>query len=204
MKRLWVAAVLALVGAAAVAEAQFGRAFRGTRVATEADFDGRFHYCRLVYQGAFNGNGGSWRTDYPNADINMSIRLSELTKIGVSKASDGSPKPLLVRVGGDEQTDHRPCPRIRAVGLLDGKPHVERGDEPALDDHPSTRQSRRRIEERPGRRAEHHHSMVAVRLPDPRDPLPRPRERCRAGDRNQPEIPLGEPLLEKRERVAVG
>ena len=51
---------------------------------------------------AFNGNGGSWRTDYPNADINMSVRLSELTKIGVSKAADGSPKPLLVRVGGDE------------------------------------------------------------------------------------------------------
>ena len=55
------------------------------RVATAEDFDGRFHYCRLVYRGAFNGNGGSWRTDYPNADINMSIRLSELTKIGVSK-----------------------------------------------------------------------------------------------------------------------
>ena len=50
-------------------------------MATEEDFDGRFHYCRLVYQGAFNGNGGSWRTDYPNADINMSVRLSELTKI---------------------------------------------------------------------------------------------------------------------------
>src|SRR5690242_18047885 len=102
MTRVRVAAVLALVGAAAVAEAQFGRAYRGTRVATQADFDGRFHYCRLVYQGAFNGNGGSWRTDYPNADINLSVRLSELTKIGVSKDSGGSPKPLLVRVGGDE------------------------------------------------------------------------------------------------------
>src|SRR5688572_388886 len=102
MKRVWVAAAVAFVGLAAVAEAQFGRAFRGARVATAEDFDGGFHYCRLVYRGAFNGNGGSWRTDYPNADINMSIRLSELTKIGVSKAGDGSPKPLLVSVGGDE------------------------------------------------------------------------------------------------------
>ena len=102
MRRVWVAVVLALVGAAAVAEAQFGRAFLGSRVATAADFDGRFHYCRLVYRGAFNGNGGSWRTDYPNADINLSVRLSELTKIGVSKDGSGSPKPLLVRVGGDE------------------------------------------------------------------------------------------------------
>ena len=115
MKRVWVAAVLALVGAAAVAEAQFGRAFRGTRVATEEDFDGRFHYCRLVYQGAFNGNGGSWRTDYPNADINMSVRLSELTKIGVSKD--------VRRVA---QTVARPRRRRRAVPVSAGD-HVGAG-----------------------------------------------------------------------------
>jgi len=102
MRRVGVAVAIALLAAAAAAEAQFWRGYRGTRLATAADFDGGFHYCRLVYRGAFNGNGGSWRTDYPNADINMSIRLSELTKIGVSKAADGSPKPLLVSVGGDE------------------------------------------------------------------------------------------------------
>jgi hypothetical protein len=94
--------LLALLATAAAAEAQFGRRFFGPSVATEKDFDGRFHYCRLVYRGATNGNGGSWRTDYPNADINMSIRLSELTKISVSKESGGSPNHLLVRVSGDE------------------------------------------------------------------------------------------------------
>lgn len=91
----------AVILAGAVAEAQFGRRFFAPPVATDEDFDGRFHYCRLVYRGASNGNGGSWRTDYPNADINMSIRLSELTKIPVSKEA-GSPKPLLVRIAGDE------------------------------------------------------------------------------------------------------
>ena len=47
MLRVWVAAVLTLA-AAAVAEAQFGRGFFGSRVATEKDFVGRFHYCRLL------------------------------------------------------------------------------------------------------------------------------------------------------------
>ena len=101
MWRVWVAAALTLA-AAAVAEAQFGRQFFGSRYATEQDFDGRFHYCRLVYRPGMNGYGGSWRTDYPNADINLSVRLSELTKIPVSKSGSGSPNHLLVRAGGEE------------------------------------------------------------------------------------------------------
>ena len=54
------------------------------RLARPADFDGRFHFCRLVYEPSPTGTGGSWRTDFPRADINMSIRLSELTKTPVS------------------------------------------------------------------------------------------------------------------------
>ena len=94
-----------VLGSAMAVEAQFGgfgRGFFGVRVATTQDFDGRFHYCRVVYQPARDGTGGSWRTDYPNADINLSVRLSELTKIPVSKDGRGSPKPLLVRLGSDE------------------------------------------------------------------------------------------------------
>jgi hypothetical protein len=100
MFRAGLAVVLAL-GLASAAHAQFGRGFRGGRVATDADFDGRFHYCRMLYRPAMNGYGGSWRTDYPNADINLSVRLSELTKISVSKTG-ASPNILLVRPGGDE------------------------------------------------------------------------------------------------------
>lgn len=94
-------AVLLALSLASAAHAQFGRAFRGARVATDADFDGRFHYCRMLYRPAMNGYGGSWRTDYPNADINLSVRLSELTKISVSKTGS-APNILLVRPGGDE------------------------------------------------------------------------------------------------------
>jgi hypothetical protein len=84
------------VAISSVAGAQFGRGVPyGTRLATDRDFDGRFNFCRLVYQG--NRRGGSWTTDYPNADINMSIRLAELTRTRVSMTPDGQPNHLLVR-----------------------------------------------------------------------------------------------------------
>ena len=114
MTRVWVAAVLALA-AAGVAEAQFGRGFFGSRVATEKDFDGRFHYCRLLYRPGMNGYGGSWRTDYPNADINLSVRLSELTKITVSKST-----------GRVTQSSARATGRRRAVPMPPGD-HVRAG-----------------------------------------------------------------------------
>jgi hypothetical protein len=96
--RLLLVLAFAIAGAAA-AGAQFQRGVpRANRVATERDFDGRFHFCRLVYPG--NRNGGSWTTDYPNADINMSIRLAELTRISVS-FSGGQPNHLLVRPTDD-------------------------------------------------------------------------------------------------------
>ena len=65
MKRVRLVLLTVLVlGAAAAAAAQFQRGIPfGTRIATPADFDGRFNFCRLVYQG--NRRGGSWTTDYP-------------------------------------------------------------------------------------------------------------------------------------------
>ena len=78
------AAAAACLLVAGTASAQFGRGFFGTQVADADDFDGQWHYCRVMYRSAFDGGGGSWTTDYPNADINMSIRLSELTKTRVS------------------------------------------------------------------------------------------------------------------------
>ena len=103
VSRVLIALAVAFVAATGVAEGQFGRRFFQPQVATDRDFDGQFHYCRLVYGAALNRRGGGrWTTDYPNADINMSVRLSELTKINVSKNGSGQPNHLLVRVGGDE------------------------------------------------------------------------------------------------------
>lgn len=101
------AAVLAGVSAYAQFRRGFGRA--GTRLATAADFDGRFHYCRVVYRAAMDGVGGNWSTDYPNADINLSVRLSELTKTGVSFEGRGNPNHLLVSLSSDELFQ---CPLI--------------------------------------------------------------------------------------------
>jgi hypothetical protein len=100
-----IAAVICALTATA-ASAQFGRGgffgFGASRIATPQDFDGRFHYCRVVYRQSPDGRDGSWRTDYPRADINFSIRFSELTRANVSFNSRREPNHLLVNLGGPE------------------------------------------------------------------------------------------------------
>ena len=84
--------------------AQFGQRgrFRGLPMAGPDSFDGRFQYCRIMYRENRFGDGDGWATDYPSADVNLSIRLSELTKTAVSFASSGEPKHLIVRLTDDE------------------------------------------------------------------------------------------------------
>ena len=48
------------------------------------DFDGGFQFCRLVFRNGSNGDGAGWNVDFPRADENLSIRLSELTRVPVS------------------------------------------------------------------------------------------------------------------------
>ena len=90
--------IVALLGG--VATAQFGRG-RGirARVATDQDFDGRFNFCRLMYTSVVTEPGGiGWGTDYPGADQNFSIRLSELTKTTVGFAGPEDPKHVIIRL----------------------------------------------------------------------------------------------------------
>ena len=89
------AAALAVVLAASAVYAQF----RGTRfpMATADSFDGAFQYCRTMFRGIQGGDGGGWTTDYPDADLNFSTRLGELTKTPVSKDKrTGEPNHLIV------------------------------------------------------------------------------------------------------------
>ncbi len=67
---------------ASLAWAQFRRIDSNidAHLARPESFDGRFHYCRAVYRQNPRGDGGSWLTDYPLADIDLSIRVSELTE----------------------------------------------------------------------------------------------------------------------------
>src|SRR5882672_2580795 len=53
-------------------------------IATPTDFDGAFVFCRIRFRNGTSGDGNGWDVDYPRADENLSIRLSELTKTSVS------------------------------------------------------------------------------------------------------------------------
>jgi len=90
---------LVLLLATSVVHAQFGRRARNIPLATPEAFDGSFQFCRAAYQRVQGGDGGGWSTDYPDADLNLSTRLGELTKtpIGVD-AYTGSPNHLIVRL----------------------------------------------------------------------------------------------------------
>lgn len=110
MRRALLALLLAVIAAGTIAEAQ--RGFRGfgrwggesgvpPRFATPADQDGEFHFCRLMYQSVRSQQRGmGWGTDYPYADINFSIRLSEMTKTAVSKTKN-EPHHLVVQPTDD-------------------------------------------------------------------------------------------------------
>jgi hypothetical protein len=79
-----------------------GRAARTMPLATRADFDGRFHFCRVAFRSGFGGDGNGWSVDYPGADVNFSIRLSELTKTDVGLDAAGEPAHLIVRLTDPE------------------------------------------------------------------------------------------------------
>jgi len=50
-----------------------------------------FTYCRLRYQNIRRQRKSGWGDDYPQADYNFMVRLSELTKAPISRWNDGSP-----------------------------------------------------------------------------------------------------------------
>jgi hypothetical protein len=70
---------------------------------TATTFDGSFHFCRAMFQSDHREKQG-WGTDYPGADINFSIRLSELTKVQVKMSNNGEgdePDAVVVRLTDD-------------------------------------------------------------------------------------------------------
>jgi len=108
--RITVGAVVAILIAATTASAQrgwgrgYGRGEGGIppRFAQASDFDGTFQFCRLMYRQARSHQRGlGWGTDYPDAEINFSIRLSELTKVPVSRAADDKPNHFVVQPTDD-------------------------------------------------------------------------------------------------------
>jgi hypothetical protein len=106
VKRPLVVAALVLCLASAAA-AQFGRGFgfrnRYPLRPPKADtFGVGFNFCRGMYtSNRFEAGGTGWTTDYPDADINFSIRLAELTKIRVKLDTQHRPDFVTVRLTDD-------------------------------------------------------------------------------------------------------
>jgi len=103
MKRLLVLLVLALATAAAAQDFDwFRRGYGGfrrvpPRLATPDSFDGGFNFCRIMYTSVRRHSGGQgWWTDYPDADVNFSIRLGEVTKTRISRDTGGNPNHVVV------------------------------------------------------------------------------------------------------------
>ena len=98
-------AIAALLASASTALAQrrrgFGYGWAPLRMATPESFDGSFNFCRIMFSESSDGFGGNWRVDYPRADINLSIRLSELTRTRISRDSTGEPNHVLIRLTDD-------------------------------------------------------------------------------------------------------
>jgi len=101
-------AIAAILATASTALAQrrrggrgFGFGYAAPRMATPESFDGAFNFCRIMYSGSNDGDGGNWSVDWPRADINLSIRLAELTRARISRDSSGEPNNLVLRLTDD-------------------------------------------------------------------------------------------------------
>ena len=94
---------LGVIAIAATAAAQIWAGGYGRtppRFPTAATFQGGFNFCRAMFQSDRREKQG-WGTDYPGADINFSIRISELTKINVTMRDDTEvpePEAVVVRL----------------------------------------------------------------------------------------------------------
>lgn len=102
-------ALLIVVLIASTAAAQewyrgYGRGFNRVppRLPTAESFDGGFNFCRGMYrQYTREPSGSGWNTDYPDADVNFSVRLAELTRTRVSQQPTGDPNHLVVPLDSD-------------------------------------------------------------------------------------------------------
>ena len=112
-----VAAAVLVLCLAASAAAQFGRIFPGgfggrarPKFPTADTFGHGFNFCRGIFTSVRSQPGGSgWSTDFPDAELNFSIRLAELTKTRVAFDQSRTPDFVTVRLTDDELFE---CPQL--------------------------------------------------------------------------------------------
>jgi uncharacterized protein DUF4159 len=120
--RVWLV-IGAVVVSAAAAYAQFDFGFRGdgnlpAMRPPALRKDRAFSFCRILYTSVRREpSGGGWRTDYPYGEINLMIRLSELTKTPVPFEREREPTHYVVRLTDEALFD---CPFTMAsdVGTI--------------------------------------------------------------------------------------
>ncbi len=114
--------IVAVASAGAGAQQFFREGSFAPRWAPAQMPDGSFVLCRLAYrQVRFEQSGIGWMTDYPYAEINLTTRVSELTRMRISRDGSGRPNHYSVRLTDDSLFN---CPILLmsdagTVGLTD-------------------------------------------------------------------------------------
>jgi len=104
VRRAVPAVILGLLLIAATGAAQFGggRGRQTIRYVPEGSYTGSFLFCRISFRNSPYGDGGGWSVDYPRADLNLSFRLSELTKTPISHDPSGEIRHIVIRATDPE------------------------------------------------------------------------------------------------------
>ena len=94
----WVAlvALTLVIAEGAYAQRRNSGGLYGIRRPDAQSFTGSFTFCRIAFRGGYGGDGGGWGVDYPRADQNLPIRLSELTKAAVSFDESSTPNYVVI------------------------------------------------------------------------------------------------------------
>ena len=93
--------VLLAAGGAAFAQ-RGGGGWTTIRRPAPDTFTGDFMFCRLAFRALYGGYGGGWGVDYPRADENLSIRLSELSETAVNFDKHGTPNYIVIQATESE------------------------------------------------------------------------------------------------------
>ncbi len=128
-RRLIQISILTLTAVLLVGIASAQRGWRGFR-SIEFDrrgvptweFDERFEgdlftFVRVRYDSY--GRGGGWATDYPDSDLNFSLRLQQLTSLNVN------PNPIILDLTDDRLFDYPFLYMIEPGGLYFSEPEIE-------------------------------------------------------------------------------
>jgi hypothetical protein len=101
MKKAIVAGVILIVVMTSLAQAQRrgGRrgGFYGIKRPEHITWNSDFTFCRIAYRQSRDAGGGDWGVDYPRADMNLPIRLSELTKTPVNFDASREPNHVVIQ-----------------------------------------------------------------------------------------------------------